>query len=76
MEGLLKHFEQLKSQHVVTPPESQFTVEHLYTQIQTQGSSNLNSLPTTSTRQSRRTRPSQQDTRLRPPPPPPILTPI
>jgi hypothetical protein len=32
MEGLLKHFEHLKSQHVVTPPESQFTVEHLYTQ--------------------------------------------
>jgi hypothetical protein len=74
MEGLLKHFEQLKSQHVVTCPESQFTVEHLYTQIQTQGSSNLNSLPTTSTRQSRRTRRSQQETQL--PLPPPLATPI
>jgi hypothetical protein len=64
--SLLKHFEKLKSQHVVTPPESQFTVEHLYTQIQTQGSSNLNSLPTT--------RPSQQETQL--PLPPPLATPI
>jgi hypothetical protein len=58
IEGLLKHFEQLKSQHVVTPPESQFTVEHLYAQTQTQDSSVLNIVPTTSTRRSRRTRPS------------------
>jgi hypothetical protein len=60
MEGLLKHFEQLKSQHVETPPESQFTVQQLYTQTQTQDSSDLNIVPTTSTRHSRRTRPSQQ----------------
>jgi hypothetical protein len=76
MEGLLKHFEQLKSQHVVTPPESQFTIEHLYTQTQTQDSSNLNVPSTTSTRQSRRTRPSQQETQLPPPPPPLLPTPI
>jgi hypothetical protein len=60
MDGLLKHFEQLKSQHVETPPESQFTVQQLYTQTQTQDSSDLNIVPTTSTRHSRRTRPSQQ----------------
>jgi hypothetical protein len=64
IEGLLKHFEQLKSQHVITPPESRFTVEHLYTQTQT------------STRQSRRTRPSQQETQIPPPAPPPPPTPI
>ncbi|KAI4787027.1 hypothetical protein E4T44_13750 [Aureobasidium sp. EXF-8845] len=57
MEGLRKHFEQLKSQHVT----------------QTQDSSDLNIVPTTSTRQSRRTRRSQQETQppLPPPPPPP-----
>jgi hypothetical protein len=55
----------------MTPPESQFTVEHLYTQTQTQDSSNLNIVPTMSTRHSRRTRPSQQQTQPPPPPPPP-----
>jgi hypothetical protein len=60
----------------MTPPESQFTVEHLYTQTQTQDSSNLNIPSTTSTRQSRRTRPSQQETQLPPPPPPLLPTPI
>ncbi|KEQ92619.1 hypothetical protein AUEXF2481DRAFT_411736 [Aureobasidium subglaciale EXF-2481] len=64
----------LKSQHAVTPQDSQSTTEHLYTHTQTQDSSNFDTPSTTSSRQSRQTRPLQQEIEMPPPPTPPLLT--